>query len=90
MSTVGKIPLPIRKIGAQAIEVEIGERVFGAPKISQRTVENGAGAREVIARLVMKSHGQLNHALEVPTQRAAASRFPPGVFERLVGVKKMP
>jgi hypothetical protein len=82
--------LPIRKIGAQAIEVEIGKRLFCAGKISQRTVKNGAGAREVIARLVMKSDGQLHHALEVPAQRLPASRCSPGVFERLMGVKKMP
>ena len=54
------MPLPIRKIVMQAIEIEIGERVFGAAKISQGSVENGSGAREVLARLVMKSDGQLN------------------------------
>ena len=51
------MPLPIGKIDAQSIEVEIGERIFGAAKISQGTVQNGAGAYDVLARLVMKSDG---------------------------------
>jgi hypothetical protein len=66
LSSVTQIPLPIRKIGSQAIKLEIGERVFGAGKVSQRTVENRAGTGEVIARLVMKSDGHLNHALKMP------------------------
>lgn len=82
--------LPIRSIDAQAIEVEIRERVFGAAKISQGTVKNRAGAREVLARLAMKSNGQLNQALKMPAQQAGARRFAPSVFEGLVGIENTP
>jgi len=36
----------------------------------------------------MKSHSQLAHALKMPPQRTAPNRFPPRIFERLVGVEK--
>ena len=84
------MPLPIGKIDAQALQVEIGERIFGAAKISQSTIQNGTGAGEVVARLVMKGDGQLTQALQMPTQRAALRRFPPGVFESLMGIEKTP
>jgi len=60
--------LPIGKIDAQLIEVEIRKRVFSAAKISQGTVKERAGAGEVFARLVMKGNCQLNQALKMPTQ----------------------
>jgi len=82
--------LPTRKIGSQAIKVEIRKRVFGAAKISQGTVENGTRAHKIFSRLVMKSNGHLNQALEMPTQPAAARRVPPSVFERLMGLEEAP
>ena len=82
--------MPLCKIGVQSIEVEIGERIFGAAKISQGTIQNGAGAYDVLARLVVKGNRQLTQALQVPAQRAALRRFPPSVFERLMGIEKTP
>lgn len=38
----------------------------------------------------MKGDRQLNKALEVPAQGTTARRFPPNVFERLVGVEEVP
>jgi len=82
------MPLPVCKISAQAIEVEIRERVFGAVKISHGPVKNGTGAGKVLARLVMEGDGHLNHALQMPAQWGAAGRLPPGVFKRLVCFEK--
>jgi hypothetical protein len=54
-----KVPLPMGKLGAQAIEVKLRKGIFRSRQIAEGALQHRARADRVIARLVMKRNRQL-------------------------------
>jgi hypothetical protein len=80
--------LPGRQLRAQLVQIQIGERCFGALEIAQRSRQYGSRPYAIAGRLMMKCDRDLHQSLEMPPQRAVPRRFPPDVFEGLVGVEE--
>jgi hypothetical protein len=84
----GEMLAPIRQVSAQAFEVEIRERAVCAIEIAQGPIQDRACPNTVAGGLMMKSDGQLHHALEMPPQRPVGRHFAPDILENLMRVKK--
>ena len=53
------MPLPMGKLGAQAIEIKLGKGILRPGQIAEGALQHRARADRVIARLVMKRNRQL-------------------------------
>src|ERR1700677_133396 len=88
---------PIRHVGTQPVEVEIGERAISAVQVAQGALQHRARADMVVPRLVVEGYRQLHHALDVTAKvllRGAAARpvlrqGTPHVLENFVSVEKV-
>jgi hypothetical protein len=85
----GKVPLPIRKLGTQALKVNQRERVFRPSQIAACPIKDRSRSNKVLARLMMKSDGQLNQALQMSAPNASTKQGSPNVLQHLVCVEEM-
>lgn len=73
---------------AQLVQLQIGERRFGALEIAQRSRQYRSRPNAIAGRLMMKGDRDLHQSLEMPPQRGVPRCFPPDVFKGLVGVEE--
>ncbi|MFZ3340675.1 MAG: hypothetical protein WA609_01420 [Terriglobales bacterium] len=85
----GEVPLPIGKLGAQALKVNPRERVFCPNQIATCPIKDRSRSNKVLSRLMMKSDRQLNQALQMSAPNASAKQGPPNVLQHFVGVEEM-